>query len=75
MIILIILIIILIIITTIAIIIEKRNYNKGICRICGKELKFFDMDSQGGRGYICPNGHTVWVTYLLIDKNQKEIKK
>lgn len=43
---------------------EARSYNDGICRCCGKKLKCFDMDSQGGRGYSCKKcDHTVWVSY------------
>lgn len=72
MIILIIMTIIFIALVIMGIITEKRDYNKGICKICGEELKFFDTDSQGGRGYICPNNHTVWVSYPLIDRNKKE---
>ena len=32
---------------------ERRSFNGGICRACGKALKRFDTDSQGGRGYTC----------------------
>ena len=55
-----------------AIIREKREFNNGICPICGKKLKYFDNDSQGGRGYCCPSikhKYYTWVSYKFIDKN------
>lgn len=32
---------------------DKKNYNRGICPKCGKALKCIDMDSQGGKWYVC----------------------
>lgn len=55
-----------------AIISEKREFNNGICPICGEKLKHFDDDSQGGRGYCCPStkhSYYTWVSYRFIDKN------
>jgi predicted amidophosphoribosyltransferase len=48
---------------------EKRDYNDGICPVCGEELRHFDNDSQGGRGYCCDscNYHT-WVSYNVDNK-------
>ena len=52
------------ILTTIFGRLEKKDYNNGVCRNCGIKLKQFDVDSQGGRGYICERcGHTVWVSW------------
>ncbi len=51
---------------------EKEKYNDGYCRNCGKRLIYFDSDSQGSRGYKCPEcGYTAWVSYRNIDKNKK----
>jgi hypothetical protein len=48
---------------------EKREYNDGICPKCGTPLENFDVDSQGGRGYVCTKCHYVcWVSYN-IDKH------
>lgn len=48
---------------------ERKYYNKGICPKCGEKLKFFDMDSQGGRGYKCPKcKYITWVSYSLVDE-------
>lgn len=48
---------------------EAKDFNGGICRYCGNKLRFFDTDSQGGRGYICDNcGHAPWCSYN-VDKN------
>lgn len=48
---------------------ERVEFNNGICPKCGKPLKFFDMDSQGGRGYCCNDcRYYTWVSYNCIDK-------
>lgn len=48
---------------------EKRDYNKGRCPRCYGELKHFDNDSQGGRGYRCENGdYYTWVSYPLKEE-------
>ena len=50
---------------------EKREFNNGICPICGQKLEHFDNDSQGGRGYCCPSikhKYYTWVSYKFIDK-------
>lgn len=65
----IVLLIILVTLTLLAITLEKRNYNKGICKYCGKPLRHFDTDSQGGRGYMCDCGYCVWISYPCVDKN------
>lgn len=53
----------------IAISLEEKSFNKCKCIKCETELECFDMDSQGGRGYKCPRcGHTVWVSYHIVDK-------
>jgi predicted RNA-binding Zn-ribbon protein involved in translation (DUF1610 family) len=52
---------------------EKEGYNNGRCPKCGKSLYHFDTDSQGGRGYCCPDCYyATWVTYRIVDKNYKE---
>ena len=49
--------------------IERKGFNGGICSRCGKELRLFDHDSQGGRGYTCDGcGHKVWVSYFTVDR-------
>lgn len=59
--------------TFIGIISEKRDYNNGICKHCGKPLRHFDTDSQGGRLYTCPNFcDLVAVTYPCVDARKKE---
>lgn len=53
--------------------IEGYHFNKGKCRRCGATLNFFDIDSQGGRGYVCDKcGYTTWVSYYFIDKWRKK---
>lgn len=53
-----------------AVSIERKGFNNGICPKCGKQLKFFDMDSHGGRGYCCRNcDYYTWVSYNCVDKN------
>jgi hypothetical protein len=66
-------IIIIIILAISGIRIEKANFNKGYCKICHQKLSCFDTDSQGGRGYTCPEMHyTTWISYPFIDKDFKE---
>lgn len=51
---------------------EKKEYNNGICPKCGRNLRYFDSDSQGGRGYNCDKcNNFVWVSYN-VDKPRKE---
>lgn len=48
---------------------EYKTFNKGVCKNCGGPLVCFDMDSQGGRGYICKNCRfTTWVSYPWVDR-------
>lgn len=50
---------------------EHKDFNNGVCPKCGKQLRNFDMDSQGGRGYICDNcDYTTWVSYNRVDRNK-----
>ena len=52
---------------------EYKNFNKGSCPKCGKKLEYFDMDSQGGRGYCCRDcNYYTWVSYNFVDKNFKD---
>ena len=51
------------------IMLEKNNFNNGVCPHCNKKLKNFDTDSQGGRGYKCECGYHTWVSYKCVDKN------
>lgn len=46
-------------------ILEKRSWNKGKCRNCGGSWVKFDVDSQGGRGYKCICGKTIWISYPI----------
>lgn len=60
----------------IGICIERRLYNKGVCRWCHQNLVFFDYDSRGGRGYRCSLcGNTIWVSYDCVDKYWDKIKE
>ena len=44
---------------------ERKDFNKGICPQCGKTLRNFDSDSQGGLGYTCDTcGYTTWVSWF-----------
>lgn len=49
--------------------IEKRDFNHGICRTCGEELIHFDNDSQGSEGWTCRNcGSVIWVGWINTEK-------
>ena len=47
---------------------ESKDWNNGFCRECRTAWKYFDTDSQGGRGYKCSNKHYFWASYK-VDKN------
>lgn len=53
---------------------EYKDYNHGICKVCGNKLKYFDTDSQGGRGYKCTScDYFTFVSWECVDnKNYKE---
>jgi hypothetical protein len=55
---------------TCCIILEYKDFNKGVCPKCGKKWKTYCMNSQGGRGYCCPDcDQWAWVSYPFIDNN------
>lgn len=48
---------------------EKKAYNRGFCKKCGRRLKLFGRDSYGGRGYWCHNcNYHTWVSFNCVDK-------
>lgn len=43
---------------------EKKDWNKGYCPKCGAKWRYFDIDSQGGRGYCCDKCRKyIWISY------------
>lgn len=40
--------------------VDNYKWNDGKCKLCGGKLELFDLDSQGGEGYVCHSGHRVW---------------
>ena len=68
------LIIMLITGSVIGFILERKGFNNGICPHCDKELRYFDTDSQGGRGYCCDCGDCTWISYKCIDSANKNMK-
>jgi len=50
---------------------EKKQWNDGICPETGRPWKLFEIDSQGGRGYISSKGEVtkrIWISWK-VDKN------
>lgn len=48
---------------------ERKWFNNGTCPHCHTALTKFDVDSQGGREYMCDRcGYTVWVSYKCVDR-------
>lgn len=46
---------------------EVKNWNGGYCPRCGKKLRHFDCDSQGGDGWCCDAcDYTTWVSYYKL---------
>lgn len=57
--------------SAIAIFREKQEFNNGICPECYRKMRYFDTDSQGGRGYICTKcKRVVWVSWPGVDKDR-----
>lgn len=51
--------------------IETHNWNKGKCRLCEHNLRLFDIDSTGARGYECEHCyHKVWISYNYVDRRK-----
>jgi len=49
---------------------EQHEWNNGKCE-CGGLWEYFDTDSQGGRGYKCPEcDNHIWISYK-VDKTQR----
>lgn len=47
---------------------ERWDWNKGKCRECGGNWRYFATDSQGGRGYMCDKCcNVIWVSYPGVD--------
>ena len=50
---------------------DRKQWNNGKCPECGHDWRLFDMDSQGGRGYICDGcGDHMWISWS-VDKRRK----
>lgn len=44
---------------------EKKDFNNGVCPNCGKPLKHFDNDSQGGQGWCCYDcKYFTWISWF-----------
>lgn len=56
---------------------EAKAWNGGICPHCGKPLRHFDDDSQGGHGWCCDDcDYTTWVSYhKLVYRTKKEAEE
>jgi len=55
--------------TIIGNIMERKLWNKGKCPDCNKKWRYFDTDSQGGKGYTCDKcDRTIWISWPFIDK-------
>lgn len=42
---------------------EKREWNNGICPMCGKPWIFFDIGLKNCRIYVCDNWHGCCISY------------
>lgn len=47
---------------------DKRAWNKGVCKKNGIDWEYFDTDSQGGRGYKAGDQY-IFVSYR-VDKHR-----
>ena len=43
---------------------ERHDWHGGRCPACGHPWRYFDTDSQGGRGYACDGCEkTIWISW------------
>ena len=48
-----------------SVMLERRDFNGGVCRRCGKALRHFDDDTRGGEGWVCDEcGAVVWIEWI-----------
>lgn len=48
---------------------DRKEFNHGICKRCGKPLRHFDNDSHGGQGWCCDTcGYPIWISWIDGDK-------
>ena len=48
---------------------EKKAWNGGFCPACRRKWRYFDTDSQGGRGYKCDTClRVVWISWPVDRK-------
>lgn len=53
--------------------IENEKFNGGRCPCCSNELKYFETDLKGRRGYYCDKcNYTTWVSYNRVDRNRNK---
>lgn len=51
-----------------SVIYQRRIWNKGVSKHDGTRWKLFDIDSQGGRGYVDESGNYIWIDVPFLDK-------
>ena len=49
---------------------EKREWNGGVDPASGEPWRYFDTDSQGGRGYEAGGRH-IWISWPGIDGKKR----
>lgn len=55
-----------------ACVIERLEYNNGVCRKCGGEMKFSGYSEMDDRCYICDDcGRMVWISYIQVDSDSE----
>jgi hypothetical protein len=42
---------------------DSKIWNNGVCKESGKKWRFFDIASDGSRGYKDGEGHYIWISY------------
>lgn len=48
---------------------ERREWNGGVCKKSGKPWRYFDSDSEGGRGYT-DGEHYCWISWPFVDRER-----
>lgn len=55
-------------------VLERRDWNGGTCPQTGEPWRYFDTDSQGGRGYVS-GSYRIWISWPGIDSSCCDIEK
>lgn len=55
---------------------EKKQWNKGLCKKCGTSLRYLGLDLQGSRRYCCNRcNYDLSISFPFVDNPKRNIPK